>query len=354
MGPIAGDEHHDQHGGAKRQPGRAGDASGRGTAPVTGRRPAVPYSEGHSRRGNPGVLWFVDQRRSAPRARCFVQWRSGAPMSRLLSAPVEQNLASGSLSGSDQTLVIIVGVVALVALAIAFVLRAGVLAAGTGTPKMQEISAAVQEGAAAYLGTAVPHAERLRGHRLRAAVRAPRQFDRRTDRPVDLLPDRRRVLGDHRLSRHVAGHQGQRPGRGRGQRRGSREGHADRLPHRWRGRPDHHRARPARRLLRRAGLRERCTEGARGLRVRRRHARHVHACRRRHLHQGRRRRGRPGRQGRAGHPGGRPAQRRHHRRQRRRQRRRLRRHGRRPVRVLRGDPGRLADPGLRPRSAARA
>ena len=73
-------------------------------------------------------------------------------MSRLLSAPVEQNLASGSLSGSDQTLVIIVGVVALVALAIAFVLRAGVLAAGTGTPKMQEISAAVQEGAAAYLG----------------------------------------------------------------------------------------------------------------------------------------------------------------------------------------------------------
>ena len=72
-------------------------------------------------------------------------------MSRLLSAPVEQNLASGSLSGSDQTLVIIVGVVALVALAIAFVLRAGVLAAGTGTPKMQEISAAVQEGAAAYL-----------------------------------------------------------------------------------------------------------------------------------------------------------------------------------------------------------
>ncbi|GAA6524805.1 sodium-translocating pyrophosphatase [Intrasporangium sp. DVR] len=41
--------------------------------------------------------------------------------------------------------------VALVALVIAFVLRAGVLAAGQGTPKMQEISAAVQEGAAAYL-----------------------------------------------------------------------------------------------------------------------------------------------------------------------------------------------------------
>ncbi len=56
-----------------------------------------------------------------------------------------------TFSGSDRTIVIIVGVVALVALAIAFVLRAGVLAAGQGTPRMQEISAAVQEGAQAYL-----------------------------------------------------------------------------------------------------------------------------------------------------------------------------------------------------------
>ena len=83
---------------------------------------------------------------------------------------------------------------------------------------------------------------------------------------------------------------------------------------------------------------------ARGLRLRRRAARHVHAGRRRHLHQGRRRRRRPGRQGRAEHPRGRPAQRRDHRRQRRRQRRRLRRHGRRPVRVLRRDAGGRADP----------
>jgi K(+)-stimulated pyrophosphate-energized sodium pump len=55
------------------------------------------------------------------------------------------------ITGSDQVIVIGVAVVAVVALIIAFVLRAGVLAAGTGTPKMQEISAAVQEGAAAYL-----------------------------------------------------------------------------------------------------------------------------------------------------------------------------------------------------------
>ena len=73
-------------------------------------------------------------------------------MSRLMSAT--ENLAAEgiTLSGSDTTLVVIVLLVAVVALVIAFVLRAGVLAAGAGTPKMQEISAAVQEGAAAYLG----------------------------------------------------------------------------------------------------------------------------------------------------------------------------------------------------------
>lgn len=57
-----------------------------------------------------------------------------------------------SLSGGDRTIIVIVGVVAIVALLISFVLRLGVLKAGVGTPKMQEISAAVQEGAAAYLG----------------------------------------------------------------------------------------------------------------------------------------------------------------------------------------------------------
>ena len=59
---------------------------------------------------------------------------------------------SATMDGGDRAIVIAVGVVALVALAIAFVLRAGVLAAGTGTKRMQEISEAVQEGAAAYLG----------------------------------------------------------------------------------------------------------------------------------------------------------------------------------------------------------
>ena len=62
----------------------------------------------------------------------------------------------------------------------------------------------------------------------------------------------------------------------------------------------------------------------------------LRASGRRHLHQGRRRRRRPGRQGRSRHSRGRPAQPGGDRRQRRRQRRRLRRHGRRPVRDLRG------------------
>ncbi len=75
--------------------------------------------------------------------------------------------------------------------------------------------------------------------------------------------------------------------------------------------------------------------------------------RRRHLHQGCRCRRRPRRQGRSRHSRGRSAQSGHHRRQRRRQCRRLRRHGGRPVRDLCGDHGRHHGAGrdllLRPR-----
>ncbi len=56
-----------------------------------------------------------------------------------------------SLAGTDFTLVIIVMVVALLALAVAGVLVREVLAAGQGTERMQGIALAVQEGAAAYL-----------------------------------------------------------------------------------------------------------------------------------------------------------------------------------------------------------
>src|SRR3984885_2096506 len=62
-------------------------------------------------------------------------------------------LASGQVgvTGSNLTWVIVVGVVALCALGVAWVLVREALAASKGTQKMQEISLAVQEGAAAYL-----------------------------------------------------------------------------------------------------------------------------------------------------------------------------------------------------------
>src|SRR4051812_2096000 len=55
------------------------------------------------------------------------------------------------LGGGDFTLVVVVGVIALLALAVAAGLVREVLAAGQGTEKMQEIARAVQEGAGAYL-----------------------------------------------------------------------------------------------------------------------------------------------------------------------------------------------------------
>jgi K(+)-stimulated pyrophosphate-energized sodium pump len=55
------------------------------------------------------------------------------------------------LSGSNMTIVVVVAVIALAALVVAGLLVRQVLSASEGTPRMQEIAAAVQEGASAYL-----------------------------------------------------------------------------------------------------------------------------------------------------------------------------------------------------------
>ena len=74
-------------------------------------------------------------------------------MSRLILA--QGNAAGGAqgleLSVGDYTVVGVVAAVALAALAVGAVLMREVLSAGEGTPKMQEIGRAVQEGATAYL-----------------------------------------------------------------------------------------------------------------------------------------------------------------------------------------------------------
>src|SRR6266545_5213768 len=69
---------------------------------------------------------------------------SGLPLSSPASSEVD-------LGGGDLTLVVVVGVIALLALAVAAGLVREVLAAGQGTEKMQNIARAVQEGAGAYL-----------------------------------------------------------------------------------------------------------------------------------------------------------------------------------------------------------
>ena len=238
-------------------------------------------------------------------------------MAPLALAPAASSSAL-DLTGMNLALVVTVAVIALVALVFGVIFRRQVLAADPGTDKMQEIGAAVEEGAKAYL------ARQFKTLGLFVVL----VFGLLLLLPADtagvkwgrsgLLRRRRRLLGADRLHGHAPGHQGQRPGRlGRPWRERPRRRHQDRLPHRRCRRHDHGRPGPARRLRRRAPLQGRRPQGARGLRLRCGPARDVHASRRRHLHQGRRRRRRPRRQGRGRHPRGRPAQRRHHRRQRR-------------------------------------
>jgi K(+)-stimulated pyrophosphate-energized sodium pump len=71
-------------------------------------------------------------------------------MSPMSNAPVTA-AAAAHVSGGDYGILVVVAVVAVFALLVAGVFAREVLAADQGTPKMQDISRAVQEGAAAYL-----------------------------------------------------------------------------------------------------------------------------------------------------------------------------------------------------------
>src|SRR5579875_2370666 len=79
---------------------------------------------------------------------------AGSPVPCLGGRMYRHNLASAAgatLHGTNLTWVVVVAVVALLALGVAGLLVREVLAASQGSQKMQEISRAVQEGAAAYL-----------------------------------------------------------------------------------------------------------------------------------------------------------------------------------------------------------
>ena len=220
---------------------------------------------------------------------------------------------------TNLTLVVTVAVIALVSLG------HGVRLPGSGPgrrPRHREDAGdrRSRRGRGAGLPRApVQDAQRLRRARLRPAPPAARRHRRRPMGTLRLLRRRRRLLRPRsatwacawptKANVRVASAARDENGRDAGMRIAFRTGGVGRHDHRGPG--------PARCLGRRAALQGRRPQGARGLRLRRRPARHVHARRRRHLHQGRRRRRRPGRQGRGRHPRGRPAQRRDDRRQRR-------------------------------------
>ena len=232
---------------------------------------------------------------------------------------------SPSLTGGNITLVIVVAIVALAALGVAAYLVREVRSASEGTEKMKEIAAAVQEGATAYLARQFRTLSLFAGIAFLVLLALPADnWNERIGRSIFFLLGAGFSATTGTVGMQLAVRANVRVAAA-ARESGAQPGHPDRLPHRRRGRHVHRRPRPVRRRDRGARLPGRGPEGARGLRLRRRAAGHVHACRRRHLHQGRGRRRGPGRQGRAGHPGGRPAQRRDHRGQRRRQRRRLRR-----------------------------
>ena len=140
------------------------------------------------------------------------------------------------LSGGNLTIVAVVLVVSLVALAMAFMFRSQVLAAGEGTENMRTIGLAVQEGASAFLTRQFRTLAVFAVVAFLLLLALPADDTSLRIWPLGLLPGRRRFLGADRVLRHVARGPRQRAGGCGRPERGSGPGHADRLPHRRHGR----------------------------------------------------------------------------------------------------------------------
>ena len=205
--------------------------------------------------------------------------------------PVPMEVTSLNLSGVNLTFVAVVGVIALIALVMAMIFRREVLAANDGTPNMQSIARAVQEGASAYLGrqfrTLSVFAVAAFFLLLLLPVHASAEFSSLTLRIcrsvaflagavfsalIGYLGMWLAVRANVRVA-SAARDGGRDPAMRIAFRTGAHVG-------------CHGRAWSVRRLARGFHLPWRRSDHPRRLRLRRRHARHVHACRWRHLHQG--------------------------------------------------------------------
>jgi K(+)-stimulated pyrophosphate-energized sodium pump len=115
---------------------------------------------------------------------------------------VAADTAEITLSSTNTTYVVIVAVIALLALAMSYTFRRQVLAAGDGTPRMQEIAQGV-EGAAAYLNRQFRTLGVFVVLVFALLFLLPRRPGRRIGRSVFFVVGA--VFSGDRLPRHVAG-----------------------------------------------------------------------------------------------------------------------------------------------------